>query len=52
MLCLIFDQTQIGTDMMFIINFFAIFCCSTKFKNELRRKGWRQTDSLRRGTVI
>jgi len=32
--------------------YFAIFCCSTKSKNELRRKGWRQTDSLRTGTAI
>jgi len=44
-------RLHIHTDMLLLL-IFAIFCCSTKFKNELRRKGWRQTDSLRRETAI
>jgi len=31
---------------------FAIFGCSAHSKNELRRNGWRWTDSLRTGTAI
>ena len=44
------DCKQVQTCCLLLI--FAIFCCSTKSKNELRRKGWRQTDSLRRETAI
>jgi len=35
-----------------VLLIFAIFGCSAHFKSELRRNGWRLTDSLQTGTAI